>query len=177
VAKKSRSNSYPWIRRIHWNCPHDKSNYLNQTLPKIIQGFFSSSSHCQHPGDRVHITLAQPNIQWDKGPFYQGVVYNIYQAAISNRYELIAKRRFGAERYPGYEHEQTGGDQAARGASKLNEFVFKKAREVPEANPSEEAPKHPFQVKFEYYKVVSEKRAHFVVDTDDGSSSYSGSDM
>lgn len=164
------------FRRIHWNCPHDKSNYQNQTLPKIIQEFFSSSRLCQYPGDRVHITLAQPQIEWDKGPFYQGVVYNIYQAAISNRYELYAKRKFGAERYPGYEHEQTGSDQSARGASKLNEFVFRKEREVPEAKPYEEAAIQPIQVKEAFYKVVNEKRAHFVVDTDDGSSSYSGSD-
>ncbi|HSX13802.1 MAG TPA: Rossmann-like fold-containing protein [Chlamydiales bacterium] len=156
------------IERIHWNCPHDGSSYQAQTLPPIIRDFFASAKRVQQDGHRVHITLAQPVEEWDKSSFYQGVVYNIHDAAHSNGYNLYAKRPFGAERYPGYVHEQTHRAASARGANRLREFVFIKGPLPQDRKPTE--------VGSKYFPVVSESRPFYVRDTDNESSSYSDSD-
>ncbi len=133
-AAKIHLSDHPSIQgkrfsRIHWNCPHNRSNFFAQTLPKLIRDFFTSSSYMQQPGDRIHITLAQPP---GAEAFYQGVIYDIRGAAVTNNYCLYAKRPFGAERYPGYEHEITGFNQAAESASVQREFIFiKRPFELP----------------------------------------------
>lgn len=150
--------------RIQWNCPHDRSNYNNQTLPPIIKKFFKSAAKMQEDGDRIHVTLAQPN---GKEIFYQCVVYNIRNAAKENRYMLYAKRSFGSDRYPGYVHEETGREQQAPGAEKQREFVFIKGC-VPDGHKKAKIASKTF------YNIGGEDiiREYYLRDTDDESSDY-----
>lgn len=158
------------FKRIHWNCPHDKSDYRSQTLPPIIKDFFVSAAQTQQNGDRIHVTLAQPIIPHDKTKFYQGVVYNIRDAAKPSGYLLYAKRPFGSTRYPGYEHEQTGSTESAPGAERQREFVFIKGT-FPDDREKSKYSSENFGINGAYTK-----REYYVRDTDDESSSYSSSD-
>lgn len=155
------------FKRIHWNCPHDKSNYSAQSLPPIIFDFFKSAALMQNKGDRVHVTLAQPIIPYDKTKFFQGVVYNIRNAAHSNGYYLFAKRPFGPSRYPGYQHQQTGSSSSAPSAERQREFVFIKGN----------LPANQLKSKFNKQTFsscgVSYTREYYIRDSDDESSSYS----
>ena len=148
------------FQRIHWNCPHDKSNYHKQTLPLIISNFFKSASKVQNEGDQIHVTLAQP---FRKESFYQGYVYDITNAAKSNDYFLYAKRFFGSDRYPGYDHEITGQESSDAGISRLREFVFKKGS----ASKS---------LGYRVGTFYGSQRGFYEVDTDEESSCYSDSE-
>lgn len=152
------------IPRIHWNCPHDRSNYKDQTLPILLKKFFASASKVQAKKDRIYVTLAQPTTPFDKRDFYQGVVYNIREAATSVGYQLYAKRPFSSNRYPGYQHEQTGGGGAAPSASELREFVFIKGK-----RPSGRSPSHYNRRNFSGFG----PRDYYIRDTDNESSDYS----
>ncbi|MBS0615869.1 MAG: DUF2431 domain-containing protein [Verrucomicrobia bacterium] len=111
--------------RIHWNCPHDGSEFKAQTLPPIIEKFFLECSKIQDPKGRIHMTLAQPN---GKKSFYQGYVYDITRGARKAGYTLIKKRKFEMTRYPGYQHTQTKCKSKASVTDEgLREFVFEKA--------------------------------------------------
>jgi hypothetical protein len=113
--------------RIHWNCPHDGSRFESQTLPKIIEKFFKSCRKMQNEKDRVHITLAQPP---DIKAFYQGVIYNIAQAASLAGYTLIKKRKFDHSRYPEYQHVKTSTNSKAPVTDKgMREFIFQKVND------------------------------------------------
>ncbi|MBS4164847.1 Uncharacterized protein PRO82_002182 [Candidatus Protochlamydia amoebophila] len=115
------------FKRIHWNCPHDRSRFQDQTLPPLIQKFFKSCAKVQDPDDRVHITLAQPP---NKAGFYQGYVYNITKAASEAGYVILKKRKFDKERYSEYEHVMTGTNKTATVTEEgVREFVFKKVTE------------------------------------------------
>jgi len=110
--------------RIHWNCPHDGSNFKDQTLPDIIKAFFGSCAQMQKFKDRVHITLAQPT---ENKAFYQGYVYNIARAASLAGYQILKKRKFDNTRYPEYEHVQTIKNKKASVIDNgMREFVFQK---------------------------------------------------
>lgn len=149
--------------RIHWNCPHDGSSFTSQTLPPIITRFFQSARQVQQSGDRIHVTLAQPE---GKEGFYQGYIYNIRDAAKSNGYLLYAKRPFGSTRYPGYVHEQTKVVASAAGANTLREFVFIRGN-LPEGRLKANVRTAP------YYGF---SRESYVRNTDDESSGYSASE-
>ncbi|MDB2613881.1 DUF2431 domain-containing protein [Chlamydiales bacterium] len=110
------------FQRIHWNCPHDGSQFKKQTLPKIIDNFFKSCIKLQSHKDRIHITLAQPP---GKKDFYQGYIYNIAHAAVRSGYKIVKKRHFGSDRYPGYQHLQTKKNEKASVTDEgIREFVF-----------------------------------------------------
>ncbi len=112
------------ISRIHWNCPHDGSNFKDQTLPAIISDFFKECFKIQDPKGRIHITLAQPT---GKRTFYQGFVYDISKAARMAGYSLIKKRKFEKDRYQGYQHTQTNSrSEASATGQGMREFVFEK---------------------------------------------------
>ena len=153
------------FKRIHWNCPHDGSNYKNQTLPPIIEKFFLSASLMQEDGDQIQITLAQPQDVFDKSPFYQGVVYNIVQAARTGGYGLKKKRSFGPERYPGYQHEQTGRSDSAPGANRQRQFIFVKGENHSQG----------VRVRSKLFKIERKSltRSSYEVNTDQDSSGYS----
>ena len=106
------------ISRIHWNCPHDGSNFHNQTLPPIIKKFFVSCAKIQQLNDRVHMALVEQ-------PFYQGYVYNIFPAVLQAGYVLIKKRRFDVSRYKEYKHMRTKRSSAGVD-KKMYEFIFQK---------------------------------------------------
>ena len=135
--------------RIHWNCPHDGSNFQNQTLPPIILRFFEECSKIQDPKGRIHITLAQPV---GKKGFYQGYVYNISQAARQTGYTLIKKRKFEITRYPDYQHTQTKSNSKASVTDQgMREFVFEKVDEETFEKITEAAknPKNPQKILIE----------------------------
>ena len=114
--------------RIHWNCPHDGSDFTAQTLPKIISDFFMSCASMQKRSDRVHITLAQPPLS-DKKYFYQGYVYDIASAASLAGYKIVKKRQFDNSRYPGYEHMKTNKNEPAPVIEQgMKEFVFQRVK-------------------------------------------------
>ncbi|MES2252397.1 MAG: Rossmann-like fold-containing protein [Pseudomonadota bacterium] len=118
------------IRRIHFNFPHDGSNYKAQTLPTIIAEFFLSARKIQNKGDRVYMALP-----YKKGELWQekcslGNNYRIYEASICNGYQLIKKRRFKEDevcRYNGYQHRETKSNQSASSATQYcREYVFER---------------------------------------------------
>lgn len=174
--------------RIHWNCPHDGSPHDAQTLATLVFNFFKSSSKMQNDGDRIHITLAQPNgchfydqgdkedlehvssmSSMKKKEYYQGYVYNIENAAESHNYHLYAIRPFGSERYPGYGHETVEGSPPSKAAETLREFVFIKGEnQIPLNRKSSSAKSAPF-----YNGEGHSWRHYYTRDTDNESSDYS----
>ena len=123
-TKLHEIEEFKGMKRIHWNCPHNRSNHFNQTLPPIVSGFFKSCAKVQDMGGRVHLTLVQPIGQVD---FYQGYIYDIVKAASLTGYVLIKKRLFSEGKYPGYEHAMTGTNRPALVTKRgMREFVFKK---------------------------------------------------
>lgn len=151
------------IKRIHFNFPHDKSNFKNQTLPPIIKAFFKSSSNIQQTGDRIHVALPAPaNANTRK--FREGYVYHIYDASRKAGYNLIKKRLFGPDRYPGYKHMETGVNTSAPIAERAREYIFEK---MP-ANAS----KNDFKAPISYHVYGADRNCLPEIDTDSESSSY-----
>lgn len=148
------------FERIHWNCPHDRSDFRAQTLPALIKNFFGSCAQIQKNGHRIHVTLAQPQ---GKSHFYQGFVYNIKHNATTNGYRLYAKRPFGSERYPDYKHEQTGSESSTPNAERLREFVFIKGSLPVGRTPS----------RCKTGQFYNTDRKYYTRDTDNESSEYS----
>ncbi|WP_010303915.1 class I SAM-dependent methyltransferase [Candidatus Odyssella thessalonicensis] len=117
------------FKRIHFNFPHDKSDYRDRTLPPLIGNFFLNASALQIKGDRVHITLPHPHTE-SREKFYQGYVYGIYDASYKAGYDLIKKRTFNNKRYPGYKHCITKKNESAKIAEEGREYIFEKKREA-----------------------------------------------
>lgn len=115
------------FKRIHFNFPHDKSTFKARTLPKLLEDFFQSAAKVQEYGDRIHMALPKLS-DARKDLFYQSYVYNIYQASAKAGYALIKKRRFGKNRYPGYEHVMTGESASTNVANDSREYVFVKTK-------------------------------------------------
>jgi len=172
--------------RIHWNCPHDGSNFRNQTLPPMIDQFFKESSKMQNPGGCIHISIPQPSAQ--EG-FRQGYVYDLSKGARKAGYALVKKRNFEKDRYPGYQHSQTNSFEKASVTDKgVREFVFEKVDYVTfhEINQKAKNPKGKgllilprlkglAKVSEKTQKIVSEvfydcPRAYYVCSTDEDSS-------
>lgn len=121
------------VERIHFNFPHDKSKFQDRTLPELIKKFFESAGKIQKERDRVYVALPKPK-DISKRQFYEGFVYGIYDAAREANYNLIAKRKFGSERYPGYEHKITGINSGASVAEEAREYIFEKLAEDVDEN-------------------------------------------
>lgn len=162
-----------YFSRIHWNCPHDGSQFKNQTLPTILKAFFQSCSALQMKKGQVHVALAQPA---GKKSFYQGFIYNIVEAASASGYSLIKKRKFGPLRYPGYQHTQTNKNQKASVTdSGVREFVFQKVlgkleRGLPSAKKLALLSDKNYQVKSgQFYQ---QRREYFECSSDEDSSDY-----
>lgn len=136
------------IKRIHFNFPHDGSDYKKQTLPTIIKKFFQSARKIQHAGDRVHMALPKPNKASER-KFYEGYVYHIYDASHEAGYDLIKKRKFDNERYPGYEHKETGKNTSATITEVAREYIFERLQD----GASESQFKKPI-----YYRTYKEER-------------------
>jgi hypothetical protein len=157
------------FKRIHWNIPHDGSDFKAQTLPPIISDFFQSCAKVQKDGDRVHISLPQPRKKRGGYDFYQGYIYNLVKASEDAGYKLIRKRKFNAERYPGYEHTRTNaaGSSAPVVDEFAREFVFRKI----ENQELQDGPQKNYEIKSETY--YNQRRRYFECSTDDDSSGYS----
>lgn len=113
------------FERIHFNCPHDGSDYKEQTLPPIIRDFFASAKTLQQEGDRIHMALPKPpGTEYNK--FYKAYIYDVYNAARNAGYRLMTKREFGSDRFPGYEHKETKKNQSAAVTENLREYIFEK---------------------------------------------------
>jgi hypothetical protein len=116
------------IKRIHFNFPHDGSNYKDHTLSKIISDFFSSASQLQKKGDRIYIAL--PYIKHDewREKSSLGNNYDIYKASILAGYQLFRKRGFKERdrfRYDGYQHRETNSNVSALDAILYcREYIF-----------------------------------------------------
>lgn len=124
-------SSYPFLKdryhRIHFNCPHDRSNYEDpdRPLPNMLKGFFEEAAKKQQLYDRVHIALPKHDSE-TTDQFRQAHVYSLYDAAAHSGYMLVKKRRFGSERYPGYRHRVTGMAASAVVAQSSREYIFEK---------------------------------------------------
>ncbi|MBN1684118.1 MAG: DUF2431 domain-containing protein [Gammaproteobacteria bacterium] len=161
------------ISRIHFNFPHDGSPFKARTLPLLIKRFFRSASMLQGLEDRIYIALPQPPTT-GKGNryFYQGYVYDIYDAAAKSGYRCIKKRKFQSgeeKRYPGYFHRKTKKESSAEIVEESREYIFEKTglsyRQI-----SGSFPPKPFKVYGRQTKCLTE------IETDPESSDYSDSD-
>lgn len=116
------------ITRIHFNFPHDGSNYKAQTLPKIIADFFKSAAQLQRKGDRVYMALPHHKGDSQKEIRYHGNNYRVYEASILAGYQLIKKRKFKEReilRYDGYQHRETKNNKSAFNATQYaREYIF-----------------------------------------------------
>ncbi len=161
------------FKRIHWNCPFgDNGSYESkEQFKKVIPQFFRSCRQLQNNKNRVHVTLVQGNEYSKERQLENPIVLG----ATSNAYRLIRKRRFGAERYPGYRHVKTGRTTLYDAGGQEMEFVFEKT-DCSESDPLKL--KDPSQKE---YKVISEppvseeskmdlSQSHFECSTDDDSS-------
>ena len=118
------------IKRIHFNFPHDGSNYKDQTLPEIIGKFFLSARQIQKKGDRIYVAL--PYLKEDswREKCLLGNNYRIYKASVCNGYQLIKKRGFKEGetlRYNGYQHRETKSNKSASSATQYcREYIFER---------------------------------------------------
>lgn len=113
------------VKRIHFNFPHDGSPISHGTLPQMLKEFFQEAAEIQEPWDRVHIALPAPK-DIEQRKFREGRIYCIYEATRSAGYNLIKKRKFGSERYPGYQHVQTRANSSASITERAREYIFEK---------------------------------------------------
>lgn len=163
------------IPRIHWNCPNGGGTIQQKEQFKgTVIHFFQSGSKLQKAGDRIHITLLQePNI-WQ----VRQNQCDLVKAATESNYHLVRKRLFH-ERYPGYQHKKTNGNDSID--SKKREFVFEKVQIIPKFT----IPKD-LQIKaqalcdpeIKVFQVKTQKKTNYYFDcsTDDDSSDYYDSD-
>lgn len=158
------------FERIHFNFPHDKSNFKDRTLPKMLAKFFLEAAKLQLCGHRIYMALPNPEDK-DYKNFYFAYVYCLYAAATNAGYKLVKKRQFGSNRYPGYEHKITGRNSSASVADNTREYIFEKtdmtAEEIERATP----PKYKYCYGGNYRLWRSEP------ETSNGSSDYSNSDI
>ncbi|MFH1333790.1 MAG: class I SAM-dependent methyltransferase [Pseudomonadota bacterium] len=108
---------------IHFNFPHDRSNFKERTLPNLLKEFFKSAAEVQKIGDKIHIAIPK-HPDKEKRKFYESYVYALYEAAAETGYRLAYKRPFGKERYPGYQHTKTGSSDSATVTEDAREYVF-----------------------------------------------------
>lgn len=114
------------FQRIHWNCPFAVGRSEDvEKFKAVIPGFFRSASKLQNVKDRIHVTLMQEkeyrNDYWKSRQIQNPIVLG----ATSAGYRLIRKRAFSKTRYPGYQHEKTGGGSPGLTDQK-REFIFEK---------------------------------------------------
>jgi BMT5-like rRNA (uridine-N3-)-methyltransferase len=158
------------IKRIQWNMPFGASR--NDTeFEGVMPQFFESASQLQHKGDRVHVTLMQE----DGKQRYRQIENRIVLGATSAQYRLIRKRRFGVERYPGYQHVKTNGEPY-QGSDETREFVFEKTEGIRfDDNPL--TLQDPKEKEYNIGSTSSDlKDAYFECSTDEESSDYYDSD-
>ncbi len=154
--------------RIHFNCPYHKNPKIEPGSEKILQNivadFFKSASLKQELGDRIHMALPKDRDP-GKRQFREAYLYGIFEASARAGYRLIKKRKFSAQRYPGYEHRKTGADVSVDVTEDSREYVFEKTALSYEQIKAEKPPIRKY-VKGTFYNALPEH------DTDNDSSSY-----
>ena len=128
IGKNQRlRNISEHIPRIHFNFPHDRSSWSDsrRTLYHIMIKFFNSSSELQEKGDQIHVVIPKRDTR-AKDNFFQGYFYGLADASLKAGYRYIGKREFNTQRYPGYQHNQTGNSQVVSVAHNAREHVFRK---------------------------------------------------
>lgn len=168
------------FKRIHWNCPFgDASQDARDKFKEVVPVFFQSCHQMQLPMDRVHVTLMQSEgysyIRQQENPIVLG--------STLAGYRLIRKRRFGSQRYPGYEHVKTRRTTKYDGGGEEREFVFEKLN--PLALPSKveewisalkDSRQKEYQIEQAEEKEEDLGKAYFTCSTDEDSSDYYSSD-
>lgn len=150
--------------RIHFNCPMILGNFSDRSVPRLLADFFQSASQKQDVGDRIHMGLPKET-ESRKQLFRESYTYGIFDASARAGYRLITKRRFGRQRYPGYEHRKTGSDVSVAVTEDAREFVFEKTSMSYEEIVRQNRPK-PYTAYGETNYALPQ------YDTDDGSSDY-----
>ncbi|CAM0116996.1 Rossmann-like fold-containing protein [Rhabdochlamydiaceae symbiont of Dictyostelium giganteum] len=167
------------FQRIHWNCPFGESanEKVEEAFKKVIPDFFKAASSLQLTKDRIHVTLVQPtNSDWKRIRQLQNP---IVKGATEANYRLIRKRQFSQERYPKYQHNNTGTTVSNIGEQPKREFVFEKVGQ-PEKGLHPYMLKDPLQKEYtinkESNKDDSPENYYFECSTDEDSSDYYDSD-
>lgn len=153
------------FHRIQWNCPFGGSAEKERKKFKdVVPLFFRAASRLQQPGDRIQVTLDQPRKNGTTYWQFRQQENPIVKGSLRAGYRLIGKRRFTAERYPGYTHVKTDGEPFS-GGDEL-EFIFEKLRPG-------KRPKRPSERKYFSIEPVNErtKNQYYVCSSDDASSS------
>lgn len=177
------------FKRIHWNCPFRWSTITDEEFIQVIVGVFQSCSKVQLNGDRIHITLLQGECDEDWKQCRQ-YVHNIVKGSVQNGYKLIRKRRFGRDRYPGYQHRKGDDLEELHLAAVHREFVFEKDHSVKIKTEEEIISSLPLKIsnpEKTYVIDVNKKNVtesskirledcYFICSTDDDSSDYYSSD-
>lgn len=112
-------------QRIHWNFPYPLEFKVRDPL---IPNFFQSASALQMLGDRIHITLMQESFAPWKGTHWKSrqTGISLASAASNAGYRLVRKRKFGPDRYPGYQHVKTKSFEPYASDAPCREFIFQK---------------------------------------------------
>lgn len=98
--------------------------YDGQSLPRLLNEFFTSCRYNQDTGGLVFVTLKQERYN-GKNIWYQNYCYGIVQASTYNGYRYLYKREF-ISRYPGYEHCKTTGTPERVVDNNSREFIFER---------------------------------------------------
>ena len=110
--------------RIQFNFPYIREDYKVSTANRdLIDGVFRSAKVLQIKGDEVHITLPKK-----KEAFRYCFIHGLGDAAWKHGYQLKSKRRFDTERYPEYQHNQTGNSSIV--VTEGREWVFRKVADT-----------------------------------------------
>ena len=172
--------------KIYFNCPHGESMnpYSGEIGDKIIAPFFKSARKHQKIGDKIYLTIPQPqnvnqqtNNPEQKGThvqLIQGFGYKLYTSSKISQYKFIQKRRFGSQRYPGYRHCQTKSDTSAKIATDMRQFIFEKCDKNNRINYTKNDARY-LRKERKYKKGSKPKKVFYVLpeySTDDDSSDY-----
>jgi hypothetical protein len=118
---------------IYFNFPHDgEASEEKTTTPKIVAGFFKSAAQLQKEGDKIHVALPDGWNEED-GWNRHAHIYRIGRACSNNHYSPVRKRRFSADRYPGYHHCKTGSSIPVKVATETGkQYTFERTSLSPE---------------------------------------------
>ncbi|KAL6990260.1 hypothetical protein U1Q18_050735 [Sarracenia purpurea var. burkii] len=178
------------FKRIHWNCPFRWSTITDEEFIQVIVGVFRSCAKVQLSGDRIHITLIQ-RLDDDDWKDCRQYVHNIVRGSVQSGYKLIRKRRFGKDRYPGYQHRKGDDLEELHLAAVHREFIFEKDHSFCNPKSEEEIvnslplkisnPEKTYVIDVNKKNVTGSSKirledCYFVCSTDDDSSDYYSSD-
>lgn len=119
------------FKAIHFNCPHMPGDSKERALPKMLYNFFRSAASLQAIGDKIYMALPYPSDIKERG-YRTSYIYRVYDAAAKSGYKVIKKRKFDAQRYPGYVHRMTKKARSAKVAEQIREHVFRRIEPLAE---------------------------------------------